>query len=273
MIALAFVFFAERIWGAPSLYLDIKDERINESSGVAVSRLYPGSLYTHNDSGDSARVFRISPDKKVEEFQVIGANALDWEDIATVRQGGKDYVYVADIGDNKEKRKSVQIYRFEEPKHGQSKIRTFDKYDLSYPDEPHNAEGFFVNSSNGAMTIVTKNKDKSLIFSCPAIKGSGSSTLKLLGSISLNTGLGNFGSLVTAADMSSDGNHVVLRTYSAAIEFDVPKNGEWWTQNPTRIKMPLDPQGEAICYDDKATRLFTSSEGTDCPIHVLFLKK
>src|SRR5688572_16385980 len=38
----------------------ITDKRINESSGLAASRLQADSYYTHNDSGDRPRFFRFN---------------------------------------------------------------------------------------------------------------------------------------------------------------------------------------------------------------------
>ena len=55
----------------------LEDERINESSGVAASRMYPGYLWTHNDSGDSARLFLIATNGKTLRNTLLG-NFLDW---------------------------------------------------------------------------------------------------------------------------------------------------------------------------------------------------
>src|SRR5438477_556362 len=54
---------------------DLPDERIDESSGLAASRKYPGCLWTHNDSGDSARLFLLDAQgKTLSEVDVQGAD-------------------------------------------------------------------------------------------------------------------------------------------------------------------------------------------------------
>ena len=55
---------------------------IGESSGVAVSRTYPGVLWTHNDSGDDAVLYAIDmAGNLIGRFPVSGARNRDWEDI------------------------------------------------------------------------------------------------------------------------------------------------------------------------------------------------
>lgn len=62
-------------------------EPLREVSGIVASRTRPGSFWVHNDSGDSARLFRIDRRAQVEaEVAVVGARAFDWEDIARPRR-------------------------------------------------------------------------------------------------------------------------------------------------------------------------------------------
>ena len=56
---------------------------MDETSGLVVSAKNPDTLWTNNDSGDSARVFAISPTGALRGiYPLDGATALDWEDIA-----------------------------------------------------------------------------------------------------------------------------------------------------------------------------------------------
>ena len=68
-----------------------------ELSGLVLSRAQPNVLWTHNDSGDRARVLAIAPDgRQLADLDVAGADAVDWEDIAAT----KDALYLSDTGDN-----------------------------------------------------------------------------------------------------------------------------------------------------------------------------
>src|SRR5690554_6261203 len=94
--------------------------QIDEASGLAASWLHEGLLWTHNDSGDGARVFLIRPDgAMVAEVHLSGVEeAVDWEDIAVAPcapGSDKTCVFVADTGDNLRVREKVVIYRFAEP--------------------------------------------------------------------------------------------------------------------------------------------------------------
>ena len=69
-------------WGEPVPHGELPSI-LPEASGLAASARYPGVLYTHNDSGDSARFFMMDETAKViAEMRLPGATAVDWEDIA-----------------------------------------------------------------------------------------------------------------------------------------------------------------------------------------------
>ena len=74
------------------------DPRIDESSGVAVSRRDPNVLWTHNDGGvgKKPRLFSIDrAGKTLAVFSIGGTSLHDWEDIAT---DGAGHLYLGDIG-------------------------------------------------------------------------------------------------------------------------------------------------------------------------------
>src|SRR5215203_1068814 len=61
----------------------IQNSLITEASGIAASRMNSNVLWTHNDSGDSARVFAMTPaGTNLGTYSLTGAGATDWEDIA-----------------------------------------------------------------------------------------------------------------------------------------------------------------------------------------------
>lgn len=246
----------------------IADPRLTESSGIAPSRVRPGVYYTHNDSGDSARFFVFTLDNpKLEEYDVENVEAKDWEDMATATVKGKSYVYCGDIGDNKSKRKSIHIYRVPEPKAGGGKVSADQDLELTYPDGPHNAETLLVQPETGDITIVIKSQDKkSGVYFLPAPRRSGSFELKKIGEIDLELALSP-ARLITGGAISADSKHLVLRTYLAAYEFDVPARfNDWVRSKPRVVALNHDPQGEGITYRLDGKFLVTTSEGTPCPV-------
>src|SRR6188768_498599 len=62
----------------------IRSDDITESSGIAASRCQRDVLWTHNDSGDDAFIYAISPKgNSLGTWKVSGAQNFDWEDIAS----------------------------------------------------------------------------------------------------------------------------------------------------------------------------------------------
>jgi len=170
-----------------------------ELSGLVRTRA--GTFWTHNDSGDSARVFEIGKDGAfVREVQVAGAEAVDWEDIAL--RGST--LYAGDIGDNTGQRQSIAVYRFAVP---DGATATATKLELRYPDRPHDAEALLVDPRSGQLAVVTKN----LGGAADVYTASGAGTLKKAATLRLG-----LGQAITAGDVSADGRTIALRTYDRA---------------------------------------------------------
>lgn len=259
-------------WTSPAEFGSFADGRLLESSGLAPSYEFKDNYYTHNDSGDKPRFFRFDKKGVNAVFNLKGANAFDWEDMASVRRNGRSWLYFGDFGDNSKVRETVVIYRLKEPNGGSGAIEDFDTYTFKYQDGPHNCEAMFVDPGTGHIYLVTKEKSKADVFVLDSPKTSGVNVARKLGEIRPNTGMGEFGRLVTAASTDPQGKHVIIRTYSGALEYNVTgKYQDWWQSKPQSVTMPLDPQGEAICYSSDGKRLLTSTEGTPCHIHFLTL--
>ena len=121
-----------------------------ELSGLVRSR--SGGFWTHNDSGDSPRIFGLGRDGRLRsEVALAGAENVDWEDIA-IR--GRT-LYVGDIGDNLAQRPEIVVYRLPEPPPGATSAAA-ERIALRYPDGAHDAEALLVDPRDGSLVIVTK---------------------------------------------------------------------------------------------------------------------
>lgn len=179
---------------------------LTELSGLVRTRT--GTFWTHNDSGDSARVFELGKDGALRrEVQLSGVEAVDWEDIAL---RGRT-LYVGDIGDNLGQRASIAVYRFAIP---QGATATATKVELRYPDRAHDAEALLVDPRTGQLAIVTKNLGGAADVYTATRAGA------LVKAATVELGLGQ---AVTAGDVSADGRTIVLRTYDSAYVWRKPR--------------------------------------------------
>lgn len=253
-------------YGQPEVLIALDDSRVKESSGLAPSRLIPGSYYTINDSGNPPEIYRLEPRTgKVEAIPVPGAENVDWEDLATAAIDGRPYIFIGDIGDNTGRRASITVYRAPETVEGEN-LRIDQTYTLRYPDEPHNAETLMVHP-NGDLYIVTKAATRpSMVFKLPPPAAGGEYVLQKVGEVQLGTELRE-SRLVTGGAVSPNGDRVVLRTYMSAYEFAAPKAFDDWVKAvPSPVRTNFDGQGEAITYALDGSGMLTSSEGRPCLI-------
>lgn len=241
---------------------------MTESSGLAPSHRFPGQWYTHNDSGDTARFFRFDAAGKVQAILLlVGAAAVDWEDMSSAQLGGRNYLYFGDVGDNARRRPSIAVYRCEEPDAGATGVTKFDRFELTYPDGSRNCETLMVHAQTGDLWLVEKvDSGPSNVYRLAAPKATGTYKLQAMGRIQLGTAVPG-SQMTTGGDISPDGRFIVIRTYTAAHEFAAPKRFEDWPkQTPVRVGLAVEQQGEAIAYAPSGRELVTTSEGRPCPV-------
>jgi hypothetical protein len=244
------------------VFCHLADPQITESSGIVASAAYDDVLYTHNDSGDVARFFRINAScRTTGTFLLSGVQARDWEDIA---RGPGDTLWLGDIGDNNATRdRGILVHRVPEPDLAASGVTrlTATSYRLRYPDGPHDAEALLVHPRTGQVLVVTKGFAGGAVYAAPLpLQASQPNVLKEVGRVSVPE--------VTAGDISPDGSRVVLRNYTAAYEWHVSGDdvGKALKGEPTRIPLPKSPQGEAITYSRDGRALIVSSEGAGAAV-------
>ena len=208
----------------------------------------------------------------------MDAEARDWEDLAIgpgpVR--GREYLYIADIGDNLSQRNSVQIHRIEEPvvegvDHGIAApaITTFD---LRYPDGAHDAETLLVDPKTGDLLIVIKTlfaPGPALVYRLSAeAQRRGETELEAAGLITLGDG-----DFATGGDISPDGAEILIRGYLGARIWRRTSNQsvtEALVSDPCEVPVvgvPEEPQGEAIGFSADGSSYYTLSEGTSEEIY------
>lgn len=245
---------ASAIAAAPSELFSYDDQQIDESSGIAASS-FDDTFYTHNDSGDSARFFRVDArGHTVAVYTLRGATNVDWEDMATgTDAAGQPVLYFGDIGDNNHARKEIAVYQVPEP-HGPSADVTWVKYRLGYPDGPHDAEALLVDPRSYRMYVATKELlGNGQLYAAPLVLSTSA--------VNVLSPVGTVPPLTTSADFAPDGSRVVLLTYLGAFWSDGV--GAAWH----RFDVPLPHQAEAIAYTRDGSSVLVGGEGAHATVY------
>ena len=239
----------------------VRSRAARELSGIVLSRARPGVLWTHNDSGDGARLLAVgTAGETIAEVTVTGAEAFDWEAIAA---GPRGALLVGDIGDNAAQRASVVVYEVPEPAAdapARSTVAATARYELRYPDGARDAEALLYD--RGTIVIVTKSfGGESGVYVARRPQAGAPTTLRRTGTIRLGAG-----GAVTAGDISADRRTIVLRTYDRAYVWR-RRAGETVAaalrRRPCRADADLgaEGQGEAIALTRDGRAFITVPEG------------
>ncbi|WP_197231384.1 hypothetical protein [Novipirellula artificiosorum] len=137
----------------------IAEPLLVESSGLAASSREPGYFWSHNDSGDSARMFAFNDRGQTSgRCQLVAASAIDCEDMASFLFGGRSHLLLADCGDNQRRRSSISLHLVEEPDPTKTTmIHRVGTIVVSYPDGPADCEAVAVDVDRGQILLITKN--------------------------------------------------------------------------------------------------------------------
>lgn len=232
----------------------LADERITESSGLAASVRHPGVLWTHNDSGDAARLYAVGPDGSTLATLVLaGQEPRDWEAMTSdVVGGGTPVLYVGDIGDNSGSRTNgILVHRLEEPAVLADAEVPVVSYRLRYPEGPADAEALLVDPRSGGLVVVTKGLLGGGVYAAPVpLDADAPNVLSYLGAAP---------GLVTDGAFLPDGR-IVLRGYDG-MWVGTPEGG--WGR---RLPLPPSSQGESLAVAPGGAAVYVGSEGEGSPV-------
>lgn len=242
----------------------ISDSRLNELSGIIGSFKNPDMFWTHNDSGDSARIFLIDSKARLRTVVSLqGIDAVDTEDIARYEQNGKSFLVLADIGDNRGVRKDIQLYVFEEPKYVEGKnVLVIPRAQikcirLNYADNARDAEALFIDPLDLKGYLISKRELRVGVypFDVKDAKDGDAQVLHRMTSLPMT--------FITAADISKDGKRVLLKNLGQVFLWqrrDEEPIAELLKHRADTVNYQAEAQGEAICFGKQSDVFYTVSE-------------
>jgi hypothetical protein len=234
--------------------------RLDESSGVAVSRAHPGVFWTHID-GEARDLFAVdSSGTRAARVRLAGASPIDAEDIAIGECGGRDCLYLADTGDNDERRRTLRIFRVPEPDPRADSVARAEAFTLTLPSGPRDIEALFVLPGE-RIHLVTKGRNHAVsVYRLPGALDAGSANLaeevQRLGETPRA-----LPRQVTGASASPDGGTVVVRTYELVTFYRVDADTLVATGDPLNLRPLREPQGEGIGVGEDGLIALTSEAG------------
>lgn len=247
----------------------LKIGELDEASGLAHSRSNPLYLWSHNDSGGEPFVYLFTESGvSMGRVELQGAENIDWEDMA-IGVGPEDdvnYMFLADIGDNRAVRGEYQIYRFPEPELTSDHLpntfvlqeEDYDRIEFIYEDGPKDAEALMIDPETKNIYLISKREERVGVYELAFPQETEAlDTARRIMSLPFT--------YITAADISPSGREVLIKNY---------RNIYHWQQDPdrpltipqllarpaNRLKYTPEPQGEAIAWHQNEIGYYTLSE-------------
>ncbi len=235
----------------------------DEASGICDSRSMVGNVWMHEDGFNPNVIHQFSHTGEYKGNVQMPFPNRDWEDmsIGVGPENGKNYIYLADIGDNAAAYDNqYYIYRFLEPQSLSDKVTNFDRIAFQYPDGSRDAECILLDPTTKDIYIVTKREFNVRLYQLPYPQSvTEIQTAKFIQNLPYQA--------MTSGGISSDGKEIVLRNYEALYY--------WYRQENESIIAALarsrdkllpyvrEPQGEGFCFDKNNKGYFTNSERPD----------
>ncbi len=267
------------MWSPAQFAGDLDTALINEASGLAASRQFPGQLYHNNDSGDSGRFFVTDlAGANTRVVNVRDFTPADVEDIAVGPCPEAACLYLGDIGDNFRRRADITFVILREKQRFSRTETALRRITARYPDGAHDAEAFAIHP-NGDLYLITKpidfgerRVDPAQVFRLTAaqLSAGGAQTFEQIGEIDLPWLLWEqraAGQLATGFDIAPDGTRAALVTYTVVVEFALDATQPWKPSRTWRLDtdyrvltFPRLPQAEAVTYTADGNALLIDTE-------------
>lgn len=275
---------------------------LKEASGVSASGKYPGRLYTVDDGGalytldatNNSDAVRLQFTTGGSDGVLTASSESDWEDVAVAREPlapRRWKVFVGDVGNNEGQRRTVRVFKFEEPPPSLGGedilVDRFDTIQLEYPKDAKaadeggggdtegggwpDAETLIVDPQSGDIFLITKDK-KEKVKQGKGKKGKGKKGIQQQTETGARVyrarypystqrknrlefaGQLGFPGEVVGGDVTQTGNELLLKTLKEVLYFS---RG---TQTVKPQPYVREAQGEAVGFAADGSGFYTLSE-------------
>ena len=246
-------------------YITKLPKKLDENSGMAMGK--DSTVWLVNDSGGADKLYQINFEGKyVKQLEVKNAKNKDWEDMARDKDGN---VYIADTGNNANKRKDLVIYKLSDPDEEKGDKIKAEHIEFSFPEQNkyppkkskllYDTEAIFY--AKDSIYLITKNrshpfKGEALIYRIPAKKGKYEATF--LGAFIPCTEFSVC--KITAADISPDGKTIALLGYGKLWLFTNFELSKFFEGELRTVDLGVSTQLESISFLNDKTLLLSDEQ-------------
>ncbi len=223
-------------------------------------------LWMLNDSGNKPVIYGVNTNGYIIREVVVNAKNNDWEDITSDEKGN---LYIADFGNNNNKRKNLKILKIFHQDLIEKDAVEVTKIKFSYPDQykfpPKKKDRFFDAESvfyhNGFLYVFTKSRvkgkyGKTTLYKIPAIKGNHEAKY-----ISTFENCADIHCSITAATISPNGKKVALLNHQSVFVFTNFNEDDFFSGDVKEFALEHVSQKESLSFKDDTT-LYIADEKT-----------
>ena len=264
----------------------LENPRINEASGIQAGR--NGLFFLHND--EKRDVFVIDATGRDQcAFKLDDAKSRDWEDITRVPGENGPLLVIADTGDNKNKRKDVELYFFAEPEAEDCSKDQESVHRLSvrYPDGPRDVESVAYDPVSESILFLSKRNVPPRLYGVPLERALSEKKVEAeflaevpgfrpptQMDILKSPSRGMWVSQPTGMDISPDGRMAAVITYRSLYLFH-REEGESWAEafqrEPQEFIGPPGTHDEAVGFSADGKTVYVTTERRPAPLYRLDL--
>ena len=269
---------APREMGAVVKVGHLQNLLITEASGLAPSRLHPSRLWAINDGGNDPLLFAVGLDgADLGSFRVKDAQNYDWEALASFEINDTAYLLIADVGDNRDQRKTCSLYVVKEPAitntaiSNETVVETAWRIHFTYEEGPRDCEAVAVDTDSRRILLMSKRGLVPTLYELP-LQPTEDDTIAVARRL---TSVPYF-TWPTAMDLSPDGLSAVVLTYNSAYLFFRRPNQDWagaFEKQPLHLQFSNLRQQEAACFGFYGKSVFVTSEKIPAPLVRIELEK
>lgn len=229
---------------------------VTESSGLEIAD-ENGNLFTHNDKGGNAVLYKITQTGKLlQKIQIPDVRNKDWESLARDEEGN---IYIGDTGNNDNSRRDLRIYKV-----SLSDFIDVEQIDFTYENREAQPGEEIITSLdseallwlNGRLFLFTKDRSKehvTRVYELP--DRAGSFRAKYIGERSMKA-------QVTGADVSPDGKTLALLSDGKLHLFDIHGDISTFLDTEERtIDIGKAGQTEGLVFTSLTTIILSNEAG------------